>query len=466
VYSNSINGYNGFPLDDAWIHQTYARNLAETGQWAYLPGEVSGGSTSPLWTLLLAFLRWMGIGAFPAAWVLGGVFLCATAYMGELWYSNDPQSKPRLPVYGLLIALEWHFVWAALSGMETMIFIFVILLVFMQLQNIQRYAYIIGFLIGLSVWIRPDGLTLLGPAIFVALLEPTNRKQKPVRLLQIISGFLSMVIPYLMFNRIIAGQWLPNTFFAKQAEYASMTQLPVLLRIGTLYMQPLIGVGIILVPGFIFHVKEAIKGKNFWVIAAVLWCLGYIFMFVLRLPVSYQHGRYLIPVMPVYILLALRGSLAMFARRNVDQPLHRILGLTGVISAILVTGVFWIKGMDAYRQDTAIIHEEMVIPSMWIRDHLPDDAIIAAHDIGALGYYGKTRIVDLAGLITPDVISIIRDEDALLMFMENSRADHLMTFPDWYGLLPQYGEIVYESEGKTSQMLGATNMTIYRLEYP
>jgi len=36
----------GFPLDDAWIHQTYARNLVATGQFAFVPGQTSSGSTS------------------------------------------------------------------------------------------------------------------------------------------------------------------------------------------------------------------------------------------------------------------------------------------------------------------------------------------------------------------------------------------------------------------------------------
>ena len=47
----------GFPLDDAWIHQTYARNLAELGEWSFVPGVISAGSTSPLWTFLLALLH-------------------------------------------------------------------------------------------------------------------------------------------------------------------------------------------------------------------------------------------------------------------------------------------------------------------------------------------------------------------------------------------------------------------------
>ena len=40
-----IAGGGGFALDDAWIHQTYGRNLGLTGLWAFVPGVPSAAST-------------------------------------------------------------------------------------------------------------------------------------------------------------------------------------------------------------------------------------------------------------------------------------------------------------------------------------------------------------------------------------------------------------------------------------
>jgi len=44
----------GFPLDDAWIHFQFARNVASGHGFAFNPDVPMAGSTAPLWTLLLA----------------------------------------------------------------------------------------------------------------------------------------------------------------------------------------------------------------------------------------------------------------------------------------------------------------------------------------------------------------------------------------------------------------------------
>ena len=62
VAERVVAGVAGFPLDDAWIHLHFARNLAEGAGFAYNPGRPVAGSTAPLWTLLLAAGA-VGVGA-------------------------------------------------------------------------------------------------------------------------------------------------------------------------------------------------------------------------------------------------------------------------------------------------------------------------------------------------------------------------------------------------------------------
>ena len=69
----------GFPLDDAWIHQTYARNLAETGEWAFIPGRHSAGSTSPLWSALIALGYLAGLAPLIWTYIFGWLALSGLA---------------------------------------------------------------------------------------------------------------------------------------------------------------------------------------------------------------------------------------------------------------------------------------------------------------------------------------------------------------------------------------------------
>ena len=52
----------GFPLDDAWTHQVYARSLAQEYGFYHNTGVAEGGMTSPLWVGLLAPLHIVSAG--------------------------------------------------------------------------------------------------------------------------------------------------------------------------------------------------------------------------------------------------------------------------------------------------------------------------------------------------------------------------------------------------------------------
>jgi hypothetical protein len=462
IYS-AMTYSTGFPLDDAWIHQTYARNLAQRFEWAFLPGVPSAGSTSPLWTLLLAPGHVGLIAPFSWTILLGILSFSGLALFGErLFRMAGGEIGLKLPLAGLFLATEWHLVWAAASGMETMLFAMWIVGTFYLLSHSQPRWMWIGLLAGTAAWIRPDGVTLLGPAFFVLVLSKPFWRARFTGGIWVILGFAIGFAPYLLFNRMISGSFLPNTFYAKQAEYAIYQQIPLVERFLSLAVLPLIGAGILLLPGAVYCVWRAIRQKQVIIVTMCLWWVGYTGLYALRLPVTYQHGRYLIPAMPIYFILGLIGTAWIIQRINRRGRLQFVF-TRGLASTILaVNFAFLILGAQQYSQDVAIIETEMVRTAKWVALETEPNALIAAHDIGALGYYGQRNLLDLAGLISPEVIPFIRDEERLSIYLDESKVDYLITFPDWYPLLTERAESIYQTEGSHAIEAGGENMVVYR----
>ena len=103
----------------------------------------------------------------------------------------------------------------------------------------------------------------------------------------------------------------------------------------------------------------------------------------------------------------------------------------------------------------------MVDTALWINENLPKDSVIAAHDIGAVGFFANRKIIDLAGLISPEVIPFIRDEKQLSDYIDMSYVDYLMTFPGWYEELDQSKTEIFSTGGLFSPNAGGENMAIY-----
>jgi hypothetical protein len=504
--------FSGFPLDDAWIHQTYARNLARSGQMAFVPGVPSAGSTAPLWSFLLSLGYLLGVPFKIWTYGLGLTLLGLTGWtIARLGLCLFPE-QPGVGFWtGLFCLFEWHLIWAAVSGMETILFIWLsILLVERYLQspisNLQSpiHSLGLGLLGGLLILTRPEGLGLVG---LIALdmayrwwrqkgkilkeLRGTDRNSESPQVpssspkfpfLQhwfwLAVGVGLLLAPYIAFHLWATGLPFPNTFYAKQAEYrVILNNFPLWWRLfGNLgesgetvqgvFRVVFIGAQLLLLPGLFFGAWLTFKERRADLSLVWLWWIGFLLLYSLRLPVTYQHGRYQIPAIPWIILLGVWGTTRLLEKVPRRHVVLRALSRAWVLSLLLLTLAFTVIGAQAYGRDVRFIESEMVTTAQWLDVHVAPDTLIAAHDIGAIGYFTQRPLIDLAGLITPEIIPIIRDEAALFDFIATRQVDYLVTFPSWYPNLTRNPKLteLYSTHAPWAPQAGGDNMTVYKFK--
>ena len=494
-------GSPGFPLDDAWIHQTYARNLAQDGQWSYESGQASTGSTSPLWTLALTLGYILGMDYRLWTFVLGASTLALTAWLA--WRVTIRLFGLSSPV-GLFVALfcmlEWHLVWAAFSGMETLLFAALVLLCLdrylaFEAQERSRLAsaasdgggleesgksrWLSGLWMGLCssllVLTRPEGLLLLG-LIGVCFLWERRRGKAVTRgavswALFAVLGCLILLVPYVILNLKTSGFIFPTTFYAKQAEYRSMIEsLGLPARFGTLLLAVWVGPQILLVPGFLFSVGYSIKHQRSEIVLLWVWWLCSIGIYAFRLPVTYQHGRYLIPTIPVFLILGVWGVWRL-VRSAGGSMVTRVVSRAWMVALAALLLIFWFIGARAYARDVGFIYGEMGSMAHWLRENIPPQSRLAVHDIGMVGYRLERPFIDLAGLVTPEVIPFIDDEERLLDFMESEKVDYVVVFPDWSNVYQRMVQdprltLVHSTNYTWTLSAGQENLSVYRTDWP
>jgi len=127
---------------------------------------------------------------------------------------------------------------------------------------------------------------------------------------------------------------------------------------------------------------------------------------------------------------------------------------------------FWMLGALHYARDVAYIESEMVATAKWVSAEVPPNALVAAHDIGALGYFGGHDLVDLAGLVSPEVIPFLRDENWIAAYLNKRGVKYLVTFPDWYPHLTSGLGLVYSTDAPYAQIYGGQNLAVYQWPGP
>jgi hypothetical protein len=467
----------GFPLDDSWIHQTYGRNLGTLGEWSFIPGQSSAASTSPLYTLILALGYRLGVDFRLWTHGIGAMTLAITGMIGVRFGEQFGGRRVGI-VTGLALVAAWHLIWAAGSGMETAMFgmLTLGLIRFATRSAGQRSFWdgiAFGILGGLTTLARPEGVVLValfGLKIFLTAenAEDAERKDFGHRIVWMIAalvGFAVLVAPYLIYNWEITGGILPNTAAAKRAQAAALFELPYLSRYVRMLIPLLAGGQILLIPGIVMFAIRAIRERSAARALLLTWGFGLIAIYAAWLPLDMQHGRYVMPALPALIVAGVIGTSELL-RAGRKHLITRVATNGLAISTGAIFGILALSFVSVYRQDVAIIDGDMLRAAKWIEENVPTNELLAIHDIGAVGYFAPRPMLDIGGLISPEVIPIIRDGDALWAMLESRRARYLMAYsyqtPHENPNDPRLC-LLYVSHNPVTTAAGGTEMMIFRI---
>jgi len=87
-----------------------------------------------------------------------------------------------------------------------------------------------------------------------------------------------------------------------------------------------------------------------------------------------------------------------------------------------------------------------------------------------VGYFTRRQLLDLAGLITPEVVPFIADETHLLAYMAKQGADYAIFFPDWSAAYRRMAgdprlHQVYSTDYLWTQDQGHENMVVFKTDW-
>lgn len=422
-------------IDDAFITFRYARNIVEGNGFVYNPGVRTLGTTTPLYTLLMAGISALtGSEAYPwFALIANALADAITAALLALLAWRVTGRVIAAAIVGALWAASPMSVTFAVGGMETSV------AVLWMVAAATAYVYGRGAWMAafaaLGVLTRIDALLWAGPLLLHhgwthwrahADPGPGLIRWIPWRVWAIFGGLL---VPWHLFSLSYFGVLVTSSVGAKRVVY-HVDDLQALARLLQHYATPFfeydalgtpgIVIGIVLYPalsaiGLLYMLKRAPRLVPF---AAYPWI--YLAAFSAMNPLIFRW--YLVPPLPAYFFSIVVGVWALADALARGRQLAAGLAAVGAVWLAFSLNA-WVlhpdHGPDRPAPEMAWHKIELLYQAVGEMIHAADgvdhDTVIAAGDIGAIGYFSEARILDTIGLVTPEMTAYYPFDASLLI---------------------------------------------------
>jgi arabinofuranosyltransferase len=374
-----------YQLDDSLIYLRYLRNLFDGGGLTYNVGDRFNGLTSPLYSYLLIVTNIFARNLQHATIGLSFVFLCAAAITGAHALAEGKYERTLCA----LTVVSFNYFYATF-GMETSLFLFLsaLALVLYRRQNF----YGLGAVLGLLFLTRTEGV-FLGAVI---LADYVLREKKLPHFKYFIAPLIFLAANFI-FNYFYYGALFPATGNAKIGQGKSGFWGEGLIFLHVDYMKNWFFGGSLrmlwfMLPTALIGLLASVGSRIVRVLIAYLLLLGAFYVF-LHIP---NYHWYYAPFFFFGLLFVGMGTWKVLSF-TYTRSRESAVFMAAFLAFFLLTSGFAQQSfresniqrgsMDAYKH----IGE-------WLDANTSKNAVVAAVEIGTIGWYSNRYIIDILGL--------------------------------------------------------------------
>jgi hypothetical protein len=414
------DGHLSPPLDDTLIYFQYARQIAHRQPMIYIDGDpATSGSTSFLYPFVLA----VGYAAgFREQHLVIFGLACATASMLAAAYMVYAIGRAHAGVLAggtaaVLLAMNGWLGWTFFSIMETSVHAMSVLaglLVLPLAERSGRWLAALCALLFLMPFVRPELAAIAaGIALFwllARIIEGSALTRRASAVAPLITAAAGAALYFAMMDWL-TGSPRTDTYVAKSVLAIPSATLDYKVEhvwaaftdntgfafefFGPWYVW--VAAALMALVGGIAWALEDLRARRLTVrILIPLLFLGGIATSSLQLFAGVHHHRHAAAYEPLAVLLVVRGVVAV-ADWLPSGRRYAWLAAPALFALAAIPAGQWVR---EYGRNTRDIYFQQTQAAYWIRENTPPDAVIGLHDAGAIPYYGRRRIYDVAGLVT------------------------------------------------------------------
>ena len=388
--------YFGFAYDDAFITFRISQNIAEGKGFVYNEGEKVLATTSPLYTLLLAFIAKFFNDIVFISKIVGLAFYIFSCFV-MLLLTKKLFGNPLPALFAILFfSFDFLSVLVGISGMETMFYIFFFLLTFYFYfeERENRFLWKSPIFLGIAFLIRPEALFVFVP-IFVDQVI-TFKRRFFARCLVFALIALMTVSPWLLFSLHYFGSPLPSSFFTKSTENIYLGYS----GIGYLFFH--VGIFFLEIPIALFFASAALVSmrkdfKNY--------LMFFYLVLMIALYIMLNLSRYRWYYIPYFVIVFIYGGIGLynFLKSLITKSSFKPF-VTICLIVLITLGSQLVRHYDQLSKVSigySSINDLKTL-AIEIYNETKGNTTIAIRDFGIIGFYSKAKILDYSGLATPE----------------------------------------------------------------